>query len=212
MDKALIIFGGWFFGRVVAETAELLGWSVMGFVEPEPPAHLSPLRELPVDAAAIVAIGNNALRQAVHQELARRGRRIVTIVHPTAAIAKSAILGDGCYIAEHATVRTHSVVGAGTILNSGAVVSHDCEVGAFATFGPNAATSGHVVVGPRTLLGTGSSVRPHVRIGADCAVAPGSAVMHDLADAQAAVGVPARATAIASGPGKQSDWTSNTVW
>ena len=47
----LVIFGGWFFGRVVAETAELLGWTVVGFVDPDPPAWITALTHVPDNAA-----------------------------------------------------------------------------------------------------------------------------------------------------------------
>ena len=85
----LVIFGGWFFGRVVAETAELLGWTVVGFVDPDPPAWIAALTHVPDNASAIVAIGNNPQRALVHSKVLQCGRSLVSIVHPTACEAEA---------------------------------------------------------------------------------------------------------------------------
>ncbi|MGE3993781.1 acetyltransferase [Pseudorhodoplanes sp.] len=209
----LVIFGGWFFSRVVAETAELLGWTIAGFVDPDPPGWVTPLRHVPDESFAIVAIGNNPQRAFVHGKVLERGRRVVSIIHPTASVSQSAVLEKGCYLAEYVTVRSAAVVGSGTILNSGSVVSHDCQIGPFVTFGPNAATSGHVSIGARTTLGVGACVRPHAKIGCDCEVGAGAAVACDIRDGSTVVGVPARAIPKRSAKqDKQSDWSANPIW
>jgi sugar O-acyltransferase (sialic acid O-acetyltransferase NeuD family) len=212
----LVIFGGWFFGRVVAETAELLGWTIAGFVDPDPPEWVTALRHVPDNACAIVAIGNNSQRALVQSKVVKHGRTLVSIVHPTASLSRSATLDAGCYLAEFATIRSNSLVGAGTILNTGAVVSHDCEIGSFVTFGPNAATASHVSIGARTMLGVGACVRPYAKIGSDCEVGAGGAVVDDVPDGCTVTGVPAkpivRSRAKAGTQKKQSDWANNTIW
>jgi UDP-N-acetylbacillosamine N-acetyltransferase len=213
---ALVIFGGWFFGRVVAETAELLGWTVAGFVDPDPPAWISALTHVPDSALAIVAIGNNKQRALVQSKVLQSGRSLVSIVHPTASVSRSAVLDAGCYLAEHAAIRSNSAVGAGTILNSGSVVSHDCQIGSFVSFGPNAATASHVSIGARTMLGVGACVRPYAKIGSDCEVGAGGAVVDDIPDGYTVAGVPAkpivRSAAKADTQKKQSDWSNNAIW
>ncbi|WP_457938725.1 acetyltransferase [Mesorhizobium sp. 10J20-29] len=208
----LVIFGGWYLGRAAAEAAELVGWTVAGFVDPEPMQHVTALQAVPHDASVFVAIGDNAMRGFVCERLADHGRRLVSILHPTCVVSPSATIGAGCFLSENAVVRSHSTVGRGAILSAGSVVSHDCRVGDFVTLGPNAATAGHVMIGDRTTLGVGASVRPHVSIGRDCDVGAGSGVMRDLADGQAAIGVPARTVPRAAGTGRQSNWKENPVW
>ena len=209
---SLVIFGSWYLGRAVAEAAELAGWTIAGFVDPEPMQHVTALTAVPDDASVIVAIGDNAMRGFVHDALAIRGRKLASILHPTCVVSPSASIEAGCFLAENAVVRSHATVGRGAILSAGSVVSHDCRIGAFVTLGPNAATAGHVSVGAGTTLGVGASVRPHVRIGRDCDVGAGSGVMRDLGDGAAATGVPARAVRRAASTERRSNWKDNPVW
>jgi len=208
----LVVFGAWYISHAVAEAAELSGWAVAGFVDPEPPERFATLRSVPDDVAVIAAIGNNRLRAMVCGRLIECGRRLVSIVHPSAIVSRSASVGPGCYLAENAVVRANATVGRGVFLNAGAIVSHDCRIGDFVTFGPTAATASHVAVGRETTLGVGVSVRPRARIGRDCVVGAGAAVVEDIGDGLTAVGVPARGTARSPDAGKQSDWGANRVW
>ena len=211
-SRKLVIFGAWFYSRVVAEAAQMAGWPVLGFVDPDPPPGMETLDRVPDDASVIVAIGSNQVRSYVHRSLVVHGREFASILHPSACVSPSARLGPGCYIAENAVVRSNSIVGTGTLVNSGAVVSHDCRIGECVTFGPNAATGGHVSVGDRTLIGVGASIRPHARIGSDCTVGAGAAVVRDVDDGSTVVGNPARKTGTNPGAIKQSDWENNPVW
>ncbi len=208
----LVIYGAWYFSQVIAEAARACGWSLAGFVDPDPPKGTDTLDSFPANAHAIVAIGSNEIRAYVFGKLIEHRRNIATIVHPVAHVSPSARIGNGCYIAENVTVRTNATVGNGTNLNSGAVVSHDCCVGDFVTFGPNAATAGHVSIGDLTTLGVGASARPNAKVGNRCVVGAGTAVVKDVPDDVTAIGVPARVVPHVSGSQKHSDWKTNTVW
>jgi sugar O-acyltransferase (sialic acid O-acetyltransferase NeuD family) len=209
---SLVIYGAWYYARVVAETAKLCGWTVAGFIDPDPPEWSETLQAYPDQAHAIVAIGDNALRAAIGRKLQAGGRLLTSIYHPSASISPSATIGEGCYIAEHATVRTNSHVGTGSLLNSGSIVSHDCHVGEFVSFGPNAALAAHVRIGDGTLLGVGANVRPHCQIGPNCTIGAGAAVIGDLSPNQHVAGVPAKPIALTIRPEKQSDWHNHEIW
>ena len=210
--KTLVIFGAWYFARVVAEAAELCSWTVAGFVDPEPPEGTAALNTIPGDASVIVAIGDNTMRSYVHSRLVDSGRTFATITHPTASVSASAAVEPGCYLGEFACVRTNASVGAGTVLNSGSVVSHDCQIGEFVTFGPNAAAAGRAVVGARSTIGVGASVRPRAVVGCDCQVGAGAAVVSDITDGAVVGGVPAKVITSKATPDKQSAWHTNKTW
>ena len=109
----LVIYGAWYFGRVIAEAAEALGWEVLGYVDPDPPQDIVTLGSVPSGAAVFAAIGDNAIRAAVNASLLEHGRNLASIVHPAASVSPSARLGPGTYVAELAAVRTMQVLAKG---------------------------------------------------------------------------------------------------
>lgn len=208
----LVIYGAWYFSRVAAEAAQSLGYQLLGRVDPAPPAQTRVLAAVPDDCEIFVAIGDNHLRETVALELQRRGRKLATLVHPTAVVSPSASVGDGCYVAELAVVRSNARLDAGVVLQAGAVVSHDVSVERFASFGPNAACASKSHVGARCTVGVGASIRPDIRIGEDSTVAAGAAVLRSCEPGTTLVGNPARATRPGPARGRQSDWSRNEVW
>jgi sugar O-acyltransferase (sialic acid O-acetyltransferase NeuD family) len=153
-----------------------------------------PMESLPLgaDRRVVVAIGNNATRKRVVDELVSRGHRFATVVHPTAWVAPTAELGEGAVVFAGAVIQPDVVVGAHAIVNTLASVDHDCVVGAFAHVAPGARLAGSVLVGDGTLVGVGASVIPGRRLGAWATVGAGAAVVHDVDAATTVVGVPAR--------------------
>lgn len=210
--KELVIFGAWYFSRVVAEAAEASGWKVLGYVDPDPPQDVATLSEVPDSAEVFVAIGDNAVRESVARELRDRGRRVATVIHPAASVSPSARLGEGCYIAEMAVLRTNAALGAGVVLQPGSVVSHDAKVDDFASFGPNAACASKVRIGRQTTVGVGASIAPGVHVGHNCTVAAGAVVFRDCEGERTLVGNPAKPTRAPRTEAVQSNWSGNTVW
>jgi sugar O-acyltransferase (sialic acid O-acetyltransferase NeuD family) len=149
------------------------------------------LRAAP-DRRVVVAIGNNAARKRVVDQLTVAGHRFATLVHPTAWVAPSARLDEGAVVFAGAVVQPDAVVGAHAIVNTGCSIDHDCVVGAFAHIAPGARLCGAVRVGDGTLVGVGAAVIPAVRIGAWATVGAGAAVTRDVDGGVTVVGVPAR--------------------
>ncbi len=210
--KKLVIYGAWYLSHVIAEAAEASAWEVLGFVDPEPPEDMATLKSLPEDAAVFVAIGNNHIRETVTSSLLKHGRRMATIVHPTACISPSASIEPGSFIGELVIVRTKATLHQGVALQAGSIVSHDCQVESFATFGPNAVAAGRVRIGQRTLIGAGASIAPGVSIGEDCIVTVGAGVFRDSENNKKLIGNPAQVKPNPSRRSKQSNWHLNVIW
>jgi sugar O-acyltransferase (sialic acid O-acetyltransferase NeuD family) len=139
-----------------------------------------------------VAIGANAVRASLHQELLARGALPRNVVHPRASVAASARLGQGVFVAAGAVVAPLAQVGDGAIVNHGAVVDHDCVVGAFTHVAPNATLSGGVRIGCEVLVGAGANVLPGVRVGDRAVIGAGAVVSEDVPAGVVVTGVPAR--------------------
>lgn len=92
--------------------------------------------------AVVVAIGKNSVRQALHERVWSAGFEIGTVIHPTAIISPSAIIGRGSTVMAGAIVGAEAELGEGVVVNAGAIVDHHCKVGAFGHLGTGAAMAG----------------------------------------------------------------------
>jgi sugar O-acyltransferase (sialic acid O-acetyltransferase NeuD family) len=187
--KRLLIVGAGGHGRSVAEAVLAAGkYELVGFVDDAAPA-LQQVWDLPVFGAtadlvrcrdyadaAIVAIGNNRLREALQQRLYPAGFELATVVHPQAMVSPRAIIGAGCAVMAGAIVGTGAQLGAGVIVNCGAVVDHDCRVGDFGHLGVNAAMAGGSVLGHSAWMQAGSVLGYEAMVEAGRVLGPGEAV------------------------------------
>ena len=145
--------------------------------------------------AAVVAIGDNTLRERIGVRLREQGFALPALVHPSAIVAGSATLGAGVALLPRVVVGAGACIGEFAILNSGSIAEHDAQIGTAAHLAPGVVVAGDVFVGARSLVGVGACVRPGIRIGADCIVGAGAAVVADVPAGASVMGVPARARA-----------------
>jgi sugar O-acyltransferase (sialic acid O-acetyltransferase NeuD family) len=147
-------------GRSVAESAELSGqFEVVGFLDDALPlgervfgSHvLRPIAGIAdhcsVADHAIVAIGNNAVREKCMQQLTEAGYAMATVVHPRAYVSPTAVVGQGSTIMAGAIVGTEARLGVDSIVNCGVVVDHHSIVEDFGHLGVNASMAGGTVLG-----------------------------------------------------------------
>ncbi len=139
-----------------------------------------------------VALGSNRLRQKVTATAAAAGMTLVSVVAPTAVVARTARVGAGAAVLHRVVLGANVRLGAGAIVNTGATVDHDCVVGEFVHIAPGVNLAGTVTIGDRAMVGIGANVVPGVTIGADAVVGAGAVVLHDVPDGKTVVGVPAR--------------------
>ena len=173
-------------GCVGPTPAEVLGLAYLGDDD-----------QLPALAAAgldraFVALGSNAVRAAVTQRCLDAGFSLVTIIAPSAQVGRTAAVGPGSIVLHRAVVGAQVRIGRGSIINTAATVDHDCVIGDFVHIAPGVNLAGNVVVEDRSMVGIGASVVPGVRIGVGATVGAGAVVLHDVADGQTVVGVPAK--------------------
>ena len=191
--KRLLIVGAGGHGRSVAEAVLAAGkYELAGFVDDAAPA-LQQVWHLPVFGdtadlaryrehadAAIVAMGNNRLREALQHTLYAAGFALATVVHPHAMVSPRAIIGAGCAIMAGAIVGAEAQLGAGVIVNCGAVVDHDCQVGDFAHLGVKAAMAGGSTLGQGAWMHAGAVLGYGAMIEAGQVLGPGEAVNNSI--------------------------------
>lgn len=167
-ERRIVILGAGGHGRVVADIFTLSGWRVDGFLDDAKEGAVAGLPVLgPLARAfeagfldgrpAIVALGDNGKRALISRALLDRGVALATAIHPSAVVARDAIIGAGTMVGGGAIVGVAARVGRFCIVNTAASVDHDCilEDGAF--LAPGVRLCGGVRVGEGALVGAGPS-------------------------------------------------------
>lgn len=122
---------------------------------------------------AVVAIGNNVLRQKLSAQLKVAGFALATVIHPQAMVSPRAQLAVGVVVMAGAIVGTEAILGQGAIVNCGAVVDHHAQVHEFGHLGVNACMAGGSVLGAMAWLQAGSAIGYGVQIEAGAVLKPG---------------------------------------
>jgi sugar O-acyltransferase (sialic acid O-acetyltransferase NeuD family) len=191
MMKRLLIIGGGGHGRSVAEAVLLSSqrheqcFELTAFLDDaaQPQQHVwdwpvwGTTAMLPecrgrVDAV-VVAVGNNSVRDSLHQRVRAAGLTLATVIHPTAVVSPRAAIAAGSVVMAGAIVGTEARLGEGVIVNCGAVVDHDCVVEAFAHLGGNASMAGGAVLGRCAWMQTGASLGYGVKLPAEAVLGIG---------------------------------------
>lgn len=192
MSTPVWIVGAGGLGREVLDACGRAGLAVVGFVDDRaagPVAERAVARDLPVGAAAVIAIGDGAARQRVAEEL---DATWTSVAHPTAVVADRVAVGAGVIVLAGAIVSVDVDLGPHAQVHYGATVGHDTVLGAGVTVLPGARVAGSVRVGAAATIGSGAIVLQGLTVGAGAMVGAGAVVTRDVAPGATVVGVPAR--------------------
>ena len=135
-SKRLLIVGTGGQGRLCREIALAMGcFEKIDFIDDNSGLAVGRLSEIENLRSeyncAFVALGNNRLRSEVTEKLEALDFEIPVLIHPTAYISPSAVLGNGSVIAPKTVINTGAVLGKGCIASIGALIDHDCSIGSF---------------------------------------------------------------------------------
>lgn len=207
---ACLLIGGGGHAKVVIDAIRLAGKADrLAVLAPDPTLAGRTVLGVPVlggddkvvDAKAegfdhfIVAVGSlsdNGLRRRLFEQALAWGLAPLTVIHPAAVVAASAVLGGGTVVLAGAVVNPEAHLGLNVIVNTGAIVEHDCRVGDHAHVATGARLLGGVTVGDLTLVGGGAVVRQGLAIGAAALIGAGAVVVKDVPAGIRVAGVPAR--------------------
>lgn len=140
----------------------------------------------------IVAIGCNMARCKVATWLKEHGYELISVVHPSAQLARGTNIGVGTVVMAGAIINSDVIVGENVIVNSKASLDHDCSIGRCSHIAPGAILCGSVTVSDGTFICAGATILPNISVGSNVIVGAGSTVVSDLPDNVTVVGTPAR--------------------
>lgn len=186
------------------DTPQLQGWQYQGIPV------LGPLDSIAGVAhdGVIVAIGDNRARRQIFLGLQARGFNLVSVVHPTAALALDVQMGPGCYVGANAVVGVATRIGANVIVNGGSCIGHHNRIGDHCHVATGANSTRGACIGEGTLVGAGVTVLPGCSIGSWSVVGGGAVVARNVGDGVLAVGSPARAIRRIEGNSDEADHRS----
>ena len=129
MTKKLAIIGGSGHGKIVADIAEQLGFTVNFYDDAYPSkthiehwpilgtcADLIALNNVKLNKNVVVAIGNNDIRQQKIKLLQKNGFSLTTLIHPTAIVSQYATIAQGTVVFASAVINAFAKVKAGLVL------------------------------------------------------------------------------------------------
>ncbi|WP_347548665.1 acetyltransferase [Pseudalkalibacillus hwajinpoensis] len=144
------------------------------------------------DVKVVIAIGDNAFRKMVSNKLELHPDHYLTVIHPTAIISRSAVIGVGTVIMPDVVINAEATIGDHCIINTGAIIEHGNKVRNFGHVSPNATLTGCVSTGEGVHIGASATVIPGISVGSWSVIGAGATVIENLPSFSTAVGCPAK--------------------
>jgi acetyltransferase EpsM len=139
-----------------------------------------------------ITIGDNRTRASCFRKARAQGLTPVALIHTSAVVSPSAVIGAGTVVMPGAVVNADAVVGENCIINSCAVVGHDARIADHVHFGSRAVLGGAAKIGPYAHVALGAVILPQVEIEEFAVVGAGAVLLKNAAARSTMVGVPAR--------------------
>jgi acetyltransferase EpsM len=198
----LLVLGTRTLAEEVADLATDAGFEVAGFVENMDRGRTGHLNGLPVhwigdaaelasDCLAVCGLATTRRSRFV-DEVTELGFRFATVLHPSARISSTSLVGEGSILSAGAIVAAHTTLGRHVLVNRGALIGHHTRVGDYVSIQPGANVAGACTIAEGAHIGMGAVVLDHLSVGADAIVGAGAVVTKDVPECVQVVGVPAR--------------------
>lgn len=138
----------------------------------------------------LLVSSKNRLKEELEETFSKHQPEYVNAIHPTAVIARTAVLGHGVIVNANAVVQPYARIGNHVMIHAGVVVEHDCIIHDYANLAPNVALAGYVRIGKGATVYTGAVVVPTIEIGDYSVVGAGGVVLKNVGDNVTVAGIP----------------------
>ncbi|MFC0182296.1 sugar O-acyltransferase, sialic acid O-acetyltransferase NeuD family [Pseudarcicella hirudinis] len=118
--------------------------------------------------------------------------KFYTLIHKSACISSTSVLGNGCLVNSLVSVAAHTAIGNFVSINRNASVGHHTTINDFVTINPGSQIAGNVTIGRATQIGMGAIVIDGISIGENSVIGAGSLVTKDIPANVMAYGSPAK--------------------
>jgi sugar O-acyltransferase (sialic acid O-acetyltransferase NeuD family) len=142
----------------------------------------------------LIAIGYKqmAFRQNIFFSLKEMGIPIGTFIHPSAYVARSASIHEGCIVLVNCLIEMNAVLHENVFLGSASFISHDVNIGAHCYCSPSLNIAGNTTIGECCFLGINTTTINEVHVGNNVIAGAGSVITKDIPPDVLVAGVPAQ--------------------
>lgn len=150
------------------------------------------LKDLDRDTYMVLAIADPSAKEKIHQTIIEYHFNFATLIHPTAKIAKNALIGNGSIIGIDCIISVNVVIGHHVFLNMRSVVGHDAEIHDYASCLVNCIIAGNVAINEGAFLGSNCVIMEKKKIGRKAKISMGAVVNFDVADGAVVMSRPSK--------------------
>ena len=93
-----------------------------------------------------------------------KNKSIISLIDPSAIIAKDSIIEEGVVIMPGAIIRSGTIIKKYAIINSGAIIEHDCTIGVGTHVAPGSIVLGSAECGKCCMIAAGSIITPDKKL------------------------------------------------
>ncbi len=140
------------------------------------------LRDLDQSTFVVLATAEPWGKEKMFYALKKYNFNFATLIHPSARIAKNAVIGEGSIIGIDCIVSVNVVIGKHAFLNMRTVVGHDTVIQDYSSCLVNSIIAGNVLIKEGALLGSNCVIMEKKVIGKKAKVSMGSVVNFDVED------------------------------
>jgi sugar O-acyltransferase (sialic acid O-acetyltransferase NeuD family) len=198
----VILVGAFTFAEETTDLCRMAGVEVAAWIEGLDRARADAAHDPPIlwvddqsvfepELPILPAIGS-VQRKGIVRRLVGEGRRLATLIHPSAVVSPCAVIEPGCVVFPLVVVGAKARIGEGTVLNRGSLVGHHTVIGPYSFLGPGANVCGATTLGEQVYIGAGAIVRDRIRVGDRAVVGMGAVAVKDVPADVTVVGIPAR--------------------
>lgn len=144
------------------------------------------------DDVFVCSIGNTKTKKKICEKLKARGAKFQTLIHKTAIVRQNAVIGDGCIIADYASVGADCTIGENSLVQTFSIAAHDCIIGNYVRIDTHATCVGGVIVHDTATIHTSAVVSHKVVVGEGSTVAACSFVIKKVKPNTTVYGNPAK--------------------
>lgn len=129
----------------------------------------------------LLGVAIPSIKEKVIRILRSKGANFLTLIHPSAVVARSASIGEGVIVCPFALISADTKIGDYVTINAMSSIGHDTVIGNFSTLSGHVDVTGQVVVGDAVFFGTGAKIIPRIKIGSKAKIGAGCTVMRSVA-------------------------------